>query len=88
MIGWEEAIYKMSGMPAKKFNLEKRGILTKGNFADVIVFDPKKICDKATMENPYQYCEGIEWVIVNGKAALRNGNVTGISAGEVIRRKK
>ncbi|EKE25502.1 MAG: hypothetical protein ACD_5C00137G0007 [uncultured bacterium] len=87
VVGWEEAVRKMSGLPAEKFNLEKRGLLTKGNFADVVVFDPKEIKDAATVENPYQYSKGIECVIVNGQIALDNGNITDQRAGQVLRRK-
>jgi N-acyl-D-amino-acid deacylase len=88
VVGWEEAIRKMSGLPAEKFRLKKRGILAKGNHADIIVFDPESIRDMATVESPYQYSRGIEWVIVNGKTAIRNGMVTEARSGEVIRRKK
>lgn len=88
VIGWEEAVYKMSGLPAKKFNIEKRGILQKGNFADIVVFDPKNVKDTATVENPYQYPVGIEWVLVNGKITLENGKHNGACAGKVVRRKR
>ena len=87
VVGWEEAIFKMSGMPAKKYNLEKRGILAEGNFADVTIFDPEIIKDQATVENPYQYSKGVDWVIINGETALENGQPTDLRAGSVIRRK-
>lgn len=87
VVGWEEAVRKMSGLPAEKFKIEKRGILAKGNHADVVVFDPALIQDKATIEDPYQYCEGIEWVIINGQLALKRGLIAENRAGEVIRRK-
>lgn len=87
VVGWEEAVRKMSGLPAEKFKIEKRGIVGKGNFADVIVFDPEKIKDEATVEDPYRYPVGIEWVLVNGKVALKNGIVTKELQGRVIRRK-
>jgi N-acyl-D-amino-acid deacylase len=87
VVGWEEAVRKMSGLPAEKFKIEKRGILAKGNHADVIVFDPKVICDSATVENPYQYSQGMEWVLVNGQPAMQNGAITELRSGEVIRRK-
>ena len=87
VVGWEEAIRKMSGLPAEKFQIEKRGIIVKDNHADVIVFDPKVICDEATVENPYQYSKGVDWVIVNGKAVVKNGEITDQRPGEVIRRK-
>lgn len=87
VVGWEEAVHKMSGLPAEKFNLEKRGILAKGNFADVVVFDPKEIRDLATVENPYQYSQGVQYVLVNGQVALDNGNIANQRAGQVLRRK-
>jgi N-acyl-D-aspartate/D-glutamate deacylase len=87
VVGWEEAIRKMSALPAEKFRLEKRGTLAVGNFADVVVFNPKTIQDFATVENPYQYSKGIENVLVNGKFAVKNGEITEIKNGEVLRRK-
>ena len=87
VVGWEEAIRKMSGLPAEKFNIEKRGIITKGNYGDVIVFDPKTVKDLATIENPYQYSEGIECVLVNGQIAMNYGTISDLRAGVVLRRK-
>ncbi len=87
VVSWEEAVRKMSGLPAEKFKIEKRGILKLGNYADVIVFDPKNIQDLATAENPYQYSKGIEHVIVNGKLAVNNCLITENRSGEVLRRK-
>ena len=87
VVGWEEAVRKMSGLPAEKFKIEKRGILAKGNFADVVVFNPKEVKDLATVENPYQYSEGIDCVVVNGQIALNNGIISDLRAGEVLRRK-
>ena len=87
VVGWEEAVRKMSGLPAEKFKIEKRGVIAKDNYADVIVFDPQVIHDEATIENPYQYSKGIEWVIVNGKAVVKKGEITDQRPGEVIRRK-
>ena len=87
VVGWEEAIFKMSGLPAKKFGIAKRGILAEGNFADVVVFDPKTIKDLATVENPYQYSQGVDCVVVNGQIALNSGIITDQRAGQVLRRK-
>jgi len=87
VIGWEEAIRKMSGLPAEKFNIEKRGIIKKGNFADIVIFDPQGINDLATVENPYQYSKGIESVFVNGQLVLSHGIINDLRAGEVLRRK-
>lgn len=87
VISWEEAIYKMSGRPAKIFGIEKRGMLKLGNYADVVVIDPDNVQDMATAENPYQYPQGIPWVIVNGQIAVENGLPTKNRAGMVLRKK-
>jgi len=84
LLTFEEAIRKMTSLPAHKFGLEKRGVIKKDYIADLIVFDPNKITDKATVENPYQYSEGISEVIVNGKPAMLGGKLTGEMAGEFI----
>ena len=87
VVGWEEAVRKMSGLPAEKFKLEKRGIIAEGNHADIVVVDPASICDAATVANPYKYSHGIDWVIVNGKPVIENGALTNIRSGEVIKKK-
>ena len=87
VISWEEAIYKMSGRPAKIFGIEKRGMLKIGNYADVVIIDPDNVQDMATTENPYQYPQGIPWVFVNGQVAVQNGLPTQNRAGMVLRKK-
>lgn len=87
-LSWEEAIYKMTGKPAKKFGLAGRGMLALGGVADITIFDPGKIADRATLENPYQYAVGVEWLLVNGALAIENGHLTGKRAGQVYRRPK
>jgi N-acyl-D-amino-acid deacylase len=87
VIGWEEAIRKISGFPAEKFNIQKRGFIKEGNHADITIFDPKQIHDLATFENPYQYSKGVLHVLVNGQMVMENGVLTGARPGEVIRRK-
>lgn len=86
ILSWEEAIYKMSGKPAEKFKLKKRGSLKQGNYADVVIINPETVMDMSTVENPYQYSKGINWVIVNGKIAVEKGNYNGSRNGEVIRK--
>lgn len=86
LMSWEETIYKMTNGPAKKIGLEKRGLLKKGNFADITILDPKTIIDKATFENPFQYPQGIEYVIINGKIVINKKNYTGEKAGEVLKK--
>ncbi len=75
-LSWEEAVHKMSGKPAVKFQLEERGLLQQGYFADIVVFQPETITDRATMEDPYQYATGMSFVIVNGSFAIENGALT------------
>jgi len=87
LMSWEEAIYKMTGGPAEKIGLKKRGILKKGNFADITIFNPETVIDRATFENPFQYPHGIEYVIVNGKIAVDKEKCTGRMAGKVLRKK-
>ena len=69
----EEAVYKASGHAADRFGLKERSKLLEGNFADVVVFDPGKITDKATYEDPHQFTEGIEHVLVNGVPIISDG---------------
>ncbi len=82
----EEAIQKIASRPAERIGIKGRGVLKKGNFADIAVFDPRLIRDRATYKNPFRYPSGIEWVLVNGKVAVENGRYTGIRAGHVIKR--
>ncbi|MDR3575398.1 MAG: D-aminoacylase [Anaerolineaceae bacterium] len=82
----EEAVYKMSGLPADKLRLEQRGRLKAGNYADIVVFDPLKIIDRASYASPHQYPDGIHYVFVNGKIVVRNGMHTQARPGMVITR--
>ena len=86
LLGWEEAIHKMTGKPAAKAGIKKRGTIAVGNHADIIVIDPNEIEDHATSENPYQYSSGIPFVLVNGKVTIENGEYMSVRAGTVIRR--
>lgn len=85
VITLEEGIRKLSSLPAQNLKLEKRGMLKTGYFADVVVFDPEKVNDKATFEKPHQYAEGIVHVWVNGTAVLKSGEHTGANAGRFIK---
>ncbi len=80
----EEAVKKMTSMPAKKLGLANRGILKKDYIADVVVFDSEKIAGVATAEGPYQYAEGVEQVIINGKLVMRDRKLTGEMAGQFL----
>jgi N-acyl-D-amino-acid deacylase len=85
ILRWEEAISKMTSIPAKKFGIEKRGMIKEGYYADILVFDRDEIGDMATIENPYQYSKGIDFVLINGQIALQEGSCTGNRSGEIIR---
>jgi len=81
----QEAVRRMTSLPATNLKLDKRGILKVGNYADVVVFDPERVQDKATFETPHQYSEGINHVFVNGVQVLNNGDHTGAKPGRCIR---
>ena len=86
IIGWEEAIYKITYGPAQKIGLKNRGLIKTGYWADLVLINPEKIADKSTFENPYQYPQGIEHVLVNGEIAVENGYYTGKKAGTILKR--
>ncbi|MDH3611913.1 MAG: D-aminoacylase [Gammaproteobacteria bacterium] len=79
------AIHKMTRMPADRINLADRGRIEVGAMADIAVFDPAAIIDKATFEDPHQYAEGVHHVLVNGQAVLLNKEMTGTRPGRVLR---
>lgn len=87
-IGLEEAVRKMTSMPAKRLGLKDRGIIKKGAKADLVLFDKDKVIDKNTFTVPQTLSEGIETVWVNGKTVWTGGKVTGTMAGEILRKKK
>jgi len=80
----EEAIYKMTGLPAKSLRFEERGVLAPQKLADIVVFDPETISDLATFDNPHQYPTGIKHVFVNGIITIRDGTLTENRGGRVI----
>jgi len=82
----EDAIRKMTSFPANKLGLQDRGLILEGNWADIVMFDPLKVKDTATYEQPYQLPEGIPHVIVNGVIVVQNGKKNKKSPGKVIRR--
>lgn len=81
----EEAVRKMTSLAARRVGLSERGLLRPGMFADVVVFDPERVIDKATFEEPHQYSEGIRYVMVNGQIVLENGKHTGKFPGRALR---
>ena len=85
VISLAEGIRKLSSLPAANLKIKKRGQLMPGNFADIVVFDPKMVTDKATFTDPHQYAEGVIHVFVNGKAVLENGQHTGATPGRFVK---
>ena len=85
VISLEEAIRKLSSLPCDNLKVKKRGRLAVGNFADVVVFDPMKIQDKATFEKPHQLSEGMIHVFVNGTQVVKEGKHTGAKPGKFVK---
>lgn len=85
IIPLEEAIYKLTTLPATNLKIKKRGALQPGYFADVVIFDPEIIQDHATFEDPHQLATGVQHVWVNGEQVLKNGEHTGVTSGRVVR---
>jgi dihydroorotase/N-acyl-D-amino-acid deacylase len=81
----EEAVHKMTGMSAARVGLKDRGVLRRGAFADITIFDPVRVRDRATFEQPNQYAEGIDYVIINGQLAVDGGARTKALSGRVLR---
>ena len=80
----QDAIRRMSSMPAQRLRFSDRGLLRPGMKADIVVFDPSTVGDRATYDKPHQYSVGFRDVIVNGKTVLRNGHVTEARPGRVL----
>jgi N-acyl-D-amino-acid deacylase len=85
LVPLEEAVRRLSSMPAENLGLEGRGRLVPGHFADVAVFDPATVADRATYEDPHQYAVGVRHVLVNGVVVLRDGEHTGARPGRALR---
>jgi N-acyl-D-amino-acid deacylase len=80
----QEAVHRMSGLPASRLQLPKRGVLKVGNYADVVVFNPHTIQDHATFTKPNQYATGVEHVLVNGQSVIENTQHTNATPGRVV----
>jgi N-acyl-D-amino-acid deacylase len=80
-----EAIRRLTGLPAANLGLEGRGLLKPGMYADVVVFDPATIADRATYEKPHQYAVGVRHVLVNGVPVLKDGEHTGATPGRALK---
>lgn len=82
----EEAVRKMTALPAEIFRLRDRGVLKVGAVADLVLFDPAKVEDRSTFAQPHQYAAGFDFVLVSGRVAVENGRATNARAGKVVRR--
>ncbi len=85
LITLEEAVRRLSGFPAENLGILNRGLLKKGYFADIVVFDPEKIQDHATFNEPLQYASGVVHVFVNGEHVIKNGNHLGVFPGRFVK---
>jgi N-acyl-D-amino-acid deacylase len=86
LLRMEEAVHRMTGMPAQKFGLADRGVLRAGAYADLVVFDPSTVIDTGTFKEPKRYPAGISYVFVNGVAVVTTGRHTGARPGRALRR--
>jgi N-acyl-D-amino-acid deacylase len=86
MIELEDAVRRMTSLPAQKFGLQHKGMLQEGFDADIVIFDPATVSDKAEFTNPHQFSVGIPYVIVNGELVIENSKHTGIKSGKSLRR--
>jgi len=85
VLSLEDAIRKMTSLAAQRFGLDSRGLVKPGFYADLVLFDPAKVVDKATFENPHQYSEGMDVVMVNGQPVWENGAFTGNLPGRILK---
>ncbi len=85
LLSLEEAIYKMSGLPAQTLGLKDRGLLQEGMKADLLIFNPAKIKDRATFENPHKLAEGFDWIMVNGTLIREGGEFNEKRNGQILR---
>jgi len=86
VIGLEEAIRRMTSLPATKFRLKDRGLLLEGMAADIVIFDEKMVIDRSTFDQPHQYSSGFSYVLVNGQLTVNEGQHTGMRAGKALRK--
>ena len=85
VLALEEAVRRMTSLPARTFGLIDRGLIKEGNWADLVLFDPDVVIDKATYDDPKQEPDGIELVVVNGRIAYEKGTHTGVGSGKMLR---
>ncbi len=80
----QDAVRKLTSLPARNLSLTDRGWLKQGYYADIVVFDPKTVADRATYAKPHQLAVGVEHVLVNGRFAFRDGKATGAATGRFV----
>ena len=85
VISLQEAIRRLTGLPATNLELDHRGFIKKEMFADLVVFDPRTVRDTSTYEKPDQYSQGVAWVLINGTAVVANGAPTSALPGRILR---
>jgi len=88
LLSIEEAVHRMTSLPAQTFHLKDRGLLRAGAFADIVIFDPAKVTDPSTFNDPHHYAEGFSDVIVNGGVVIRDGKLTEVRSGGPLRMSK
>jgi N-acyl-D-amino-acid deacylase len=84
VLSLEEAVRKMTSLPAQHFHFDKRGLVRVGYAADLVLFDPARVADTATYETPHAYADGIPFVLVNGAIVVKNGTQTPARPGQVL----
>ncbi len=84
-LSWENAVYKMTGFPAKILGIKDRGLIAEGAYADIVIIEPEIIADQADYINPYQLPTGIDYVLINGAVPLKGNSLTGLGKGRVLR---
>ena len=82
----EDAVRRMTSLPATTFRMKDRGMIREGAWADLVVFDPAKVQDRAGFNDPHHYATGFAWVLVNGVAVVKNDVHTGARPGKIVRR--
>ena len=87
LLGLEKAVYKMTGLPAQILGLEKRGVIEKDCFADLVLFNPDTVSDFADYKTPRRLSKGVEWLFINGTPVIIEGALSGKFAGRVLRKK-
>jgi N-acyl-D-amino-acid deacylase len=84
----EDAVRRMTSLPARTFSFHDRGLVREGLAADLVIFDPARVEDKATYAKPHQYAQGFDFVLVNGKVTVDEGKVTNARSGQTLRKRQ